>query len=292
GTVSAVFAQISRADELRDLATRQQATSSLAEVDVTQRRNNDDNVAIATPAAVRVALAGTEASQSAEVSAEARIRELEERLHASEERFRTMADAAPVMIWIADVDKLRTYFNLGWLEFTGRTMEQEVGNGWAEGVHPEDFDRFLATYTSAFDRREDFSMQYRLRRHDGVYSWVWDKGAPHFAPDGQFLGYISACIDVTERLELERAAAEQSSQLTAILEGMADGLVVYDGEGRVVQMNGAARDLFAASVPPSYPMRPIADRAAMEYQRDEHNRPLGLEEMPSYRILHGETLGG
>jgi len=259
---------------------------------VTERRNNDNDVTVARPAAVRVALAGTDESQSAEVGAEAHIREREKRLGGSDERFRTMADAAPVMIWIAGVDRLRTYFNRGWLEFTGRTLEQESGNGWAQGIHPEDFDRCLATYTSSFDRHEDFSMQYRLRCRDGVYSWVWDKGAPHFAPDGQFQGYIGTCIDVTERQELEREAAERSGQLTAILEGVVDGLVVHDCEGRVVQMNGVARDLFAAGVPPDYPMRPIAERAAMGSQRDEHNRPLGPEEMPSYRILRGETLVG
>src|ERR1700740_3625363 len=94
-------------------------------------------------------------------------------LRESEERFRLVANTAPVMIWMSGIDKLCTYFNRGWLEFTGRSLDQELGNGWAEGVHPDDLEKCLQTYTGAFDRRERFQMEYRLRRHDGEYRWIF-----------------------------------------------------------------------------------------------------------------------
>lgn len=121
-----------------------------------------------------------------------------------EEQFRIMADTAPVLIWIANVDKLCYFFNAGWLRFTGRTMEEEYGNGWAEGVHPDDLQRCLNTYLRSFDARQEFKMEYRLKRHDGVYRWLLDHGVPRYASDGTFAGYIGSCMDIDELLELER----------------------------------------------------------------------------------------
>lgn len=136
-----------------------------------------------------------------------------EALRESEERFRTMADTAPVMIWVAGADKLCTYCNQQWLDFTGRTMEQEIGNGWAEGVHPEDVERCLEIYNNAFDRRDGFTMEYRLRRADGQFRWVFDTGAARFSPGAGFLGYIGSCLDITERRASEEALANLSGQL-------------------------------------------------------------------------------
>ena len=122
----------------------------------------------------------------------------EEIIKESEERFRHMADTAPVMIWVAGTDKLCTFFNKVWLEYTGRTLEQELGEGWTLGVHPDDLDRCIATYSEAFDARRPFQMEYRLRRADGEYQWVLDQGVPRFTPAGIFIGYIGSCIDVSE----------------------------------------------------------------------------------------------
>jgi PAS domain S-box-containing protein len=134
-------------------------------------------------------------------------------LQESEERFRLVASTAPVMIWMARTDKLCTYFNLPWLEFTGRSMEQEFGSGWAEGVHPDDLQACWETYTRAFDRREVFQMEYRLRRHDGEYRWLFDQGVPRFHTDGSFAGYIGSCIDVTDRKLAQEALSDMSRKL-------------------------------------------------------------------------------
>jgi len=117
----------------------------------------------------------------------------------SERRFRLVANTAPVMIWTSGVDKLCDYLNQPWLEFTGRPLAAELGNGWTEGVHPDDLKACMDTYTTAFDARQPFEMQYRLRRHDGEYRWVLDSGVPRFSGDNSFAGYIGSCIDITDR---------------------------------------------------------------------------------------------
>ena len=134
-------------------------------------------------------------------------------LRESEERFRLVANTAPVLIWMSGPDKLRTYFNQPWLEFTGRSIEKELGDGWDEGVHPEDLRNCLDEYNSAFDERRPFKMQYRLRRNDGEYRWVFDIGVARFNPDRSFAGYIGSCIDVTERKMAEEALASLSGRL-------------------------------------------------------------------------------
>ncbi len=125
-------------------------------------------------------------------------RRADARLRESEERFANVADAAPVLIWVAGPDKGCTFFNKSWLEFTGRPLEQELGNGWAAGVHPDDLDSCLNAYTSSFDARRTFQVEYRLRRADGEYRWLLDHGVPRIDTAGVFLGYIGSCIDITE----------------------------------------------------------------------------------------------
>lgn len=127
----------------------------------------------------------------------------QEALRDSEMQYRTLADSGQALIWTAGTDKLCNYFNRVWLDFTGRTLEQELGNGWAEGVHPEDFERCLDIYITNFDQRKAFSMDYRLRHHDGEYRWIQDDGKPRYNASGEFIGYIGYCLDVTTRKQAE-----------------------------------------------------------------------------------------
>ncbi len=154
------------------------------------------------------------------------LRDARLRAHRTEERLHLMADNAPVLIWTANADKSITWLNRRWLEFTGRTLEQDQGSGWLHNVHPADLPACLATYEQAFDTQEQFELEYRLRRRDGEYRWVVDRGVPIVDEDGHFAGFIGSCIDIHERrqaaeereflLDSERAAraeAEHANQL-------------------------------------------------------------------------------
>ena len=137
----------------------------------------------------------------------------EAELRESEARFRLVADSAPVMLWMSGPDKLCTYVNRAWLAFTGRSNEAELGNGWADSVHPDDLKRSLETYEGAFDRREAFSMEYRVRRHDGEFRWILVSGVPRFNADGSCAGYIGSAVDLTSHKAAEDALADFSHRL-------------------------------------------------------------------------------
>jgi PAS domain S-box-containing protein len=153
------------------------------------------------------------------VGASAIARDVSERkrqetvLRESEGRFRLVANKAPVLIWMSGTDKLCTFFNQCWLNFTGRALEQELGEGWASGVHPEDLERCLRIYSGAFDARVEFEMEYRLRHFDGKYRWIVDYGVPRFESDGSFCGYIGSCVDITDRKLSEESLEELSGRL-------------------------------------------------------------------------------
>jgi PAS domain S-box-containing protein len=140
----------------------------------------------------------------------------EEALRESEGRFRTVADVAPVMIWMSGTDQEGVFFNKGWLEFTGRTVDQELGEGWLNGVHPDDLAHCLGVCGTAFDKQEPFTVEFRLRRKDGEYRWLLDTGTPRFETDGTFLGYIGSCIDIGERKQAELDHQLQSMELARV----------------------------------------------------------------------------
>jgi PAS domain S-box-containing protein len=146
----------------------------------------------------------------------------------SEIRFRYLADHAPVLIWMSGLDTLCFHFNKTWLDFTGRTIEQESGNGWTEGVHPDDFQFCLEVYATSFDMRQSFEMEYRLRRFDGEYCWMLNTGIPRFDAEGEFLGYIGTCTDISERKAVEQEILEKQKFIQKIAEASPNILYLYD----------------------------------------------------------------
>lgn len=138
----------------------------------------------------------------------------------SQEEYMLVVEQAPIMIWRSNSTMECDYFNQKWLEFTGRPMELELGNGWAKGVFSEDLGRCLEIYVSSFKNRLTFEMEYRLRRHDGVYRWIFDRGAPFHDELGNFAGYIGSCIDVTEKIEARNLLLQARDSEIKRLRGM------------------------------------------------------------------------
>src|SRR5882724_2599571 len=203
-------------------------------------------------------------------------------LRETEDRFRIVADAAPVLIWMSGLDKLCNFFNKPWLEFTGRTLEQEMGNGWADSVHPDDFQNCLKTYVEAFDARQPFVMQYRLRRYDGEYRWISDTGVPRYDAQKKFAGYIGSCVDITELRSKEEALREFEERVVLAAEAAHLGVWELDTATNEVWMSDSARALFqfdsetrldhaalqARVHPKDRELRDSAVKAAIETQRE------------------------
>ncbi|MGB3266990.1 MAG: PAS domain S-box protein [Microcoleus sp.] len=205
------------------------------------------------------------------------LREVRERLNRkaaqaqqqeSEARFRMMADTAPVMIWMSDADNLGDYFNKVWLDFTDRTLAQEMGSGWMESLHPDDLPRYLDVCNRAFDARREYRIECRMRRWDGEYRWVLGTGVPRYRGDRTFAGYIGSCIDISDRkqaeqeravaLSREQAARKQAEEtaralqsandrITNILESITDAFVAFDLNWNYTYVNQKAQDLLGKS---------------------------------------------
>jgi PAS domain S-box-containing protein len=149
-------------------------------------------------------------------------KKVEEKIKESEVRFKSIANNGNTLIWMAGLDKLCYYFNNPWLNFTGRTLDQEMGNGWAEGVHPEDLNEYFEIYVSAFDKHEKFEMDYRLKHNSGEYRWIRDIGNPNFNIDGEFIGYIGHCFDITDRKLTEEKIREKDIQFKKLSANIPD----------------------------------------------------------------------
>ncbi|MBS0197624.1 MAG: PAS domain S-box protein [Planctomycetes bacterium] len=168
--------------------------------------------------------------------------ESEQLMRDSEARFRVLADAVPVLVWLSGRDKRAVDFNKRWLDYTGRTLEDELGDGWTTGVHPEDLAVCLSAYEQAFDAQREFEIEYRLRRHDGEYRWMVSKGLPRY-DNGEFVGYVGGCMDVTERKEAKRLQAEAlalATKLAAAAEVYEAARTVNDAVGQATGLTRTA----------------------------------------------------
>jgi len=175
-------------------------------------------------------------------------RDITERKHAQEQIveardfYRTLLGEFPALIWQAGTDTKCFYFNHTWLVFTGRTLEQEMGDGWAEGVHPDDLNRCLDIYLKSFGARQSFSMEYRLRHHSGEYRWIIDYGQPFADLSGEFAGYIGGCYDITERKQAEGALRESEERYRALYNQIDDAIFIHDQESNILDVNQTACD--------------------------------------------------
>jgi PAS domain S-box-containing protein len=160
-------------------------------------------------------------------------------LNESEARFRAAADAAPIMLWLTGPDKNCTYVNKGWIEFTGRPLKCHLGNGWAECLHPDDIESNFELYTTSFDQRKPFRMEYRLLRANGEYGWIVDQGVPRFSADGTFCGYVGTAIDVTEIKRTAAALRETDLRYREVVESQHDLVCSYLPDTTLTLVNEA-----------------------------------------------------
>src|SRR5580658_139862 len=186
--------------------------------------------------------------------------------------YRLLVEHSPVMIWRSALDGKCDYFNEPWLSFTGRTLEQEMGRGWTEGVHRGDFDRCVSHYLDHFQRREPFEMEYRLRRCDGVYRWIFDRGVPFNDETGTFAGFIGSCIDVDERHRTQEAEQKHNQEqltLARDFEKWVLAIVSHDIRDPLHAIQLAARGLTHVA-DPSGTVRRQAEIVARGASRIQH----------------------
>jgi PAS domain S-box-containing protein len=165
-------------------------------------------------------------------------------LRESEARFRTMADSAPVLLWMTGVDGRATFFNQTWLAFTGRTLDQELGLGWTDGLHADDAPRCLDAYWTAIQHQQPFNGEFRLKKADGSYAWVINKAMPRYLPNGAFAGYIGSCVDISDRKQAEADLRQSEQRLNLHRQNTPLAVVEWDIEGQIVDWNSAATEIF------------------------------------------------
>ncbi|NEW81383.1 MAG: PAS domain S-box protein [Mariniphaga sp.] len=201
-----------------------------------------------------------------------------------EEKFQyhNLVNAGIALTWTACIDKLCNYFNDAWLKFTGRTLEQEMGNGWTEGVHPDDLERCLLIYTTAFDRRKPFEMEYRLRHVSGEYRWILDIGTPNYNNSGEFIGYIGNCFDITERRNSEKLLRKSEERYRSLMTNLSAGVIVHAPDTSIIMNNHRAAELLALNDDQ------MKGRLAVDPNWkfiDESGFPLSVDDYPVNRII-------
>lgn len=207
-------------------------------------------------------------------------------------RMRAMADRHPALLWISDTSGLCTNFNASWLAFTGRTLEQERGTGWLEGVHPDDADACMATYLERFGERTPFEMEYRLRRADGEYRRILDAGAPWYLADEEFAGFVGSCLDITDYARGRQGLAEAEELHRATVDALHEGVIVTDAHGAILSVNNAAEVMLDASEAElvGRPLTVFAERLSLV---SADGSELSVDQPPSVAVVgHGESVFG
>jgi PAS domain S-box-containing protein len=198
---------------------------------------------------------------------------VERRLRESEDRFRSMANTAPILLWVSDHKKNDEFFNQSWLDFTGRDTQQEIAAGWPDRMHPDDAKHYIEAYNTAFDARATFEIEYRLRRHDGTYRWLLQKAAPRRAPNGDFAGYIGSAIDITDRKQVEENSQKLSHAQRLVVLGQLSATIAHEIRqplAAILSNAGAARMLLNSPRPPLNELREIiADIRQDDLRADE-----------------------
>lgn len=192
-----------RLDEVPAMLDRIANGEHVRNVETVQRRKKGDRIDVSLTISPVKDPDGSVMGASAIARDVTEQKRIEAALRDSEARFRMMADTAPVMVWMAGPDTHITFINKRWLEFTGRRVQEEIGDNWFTGIHHDDLDRCRTSYLEAFKSEQPFFLEYRLRRHDGEYRWIMDTGVPLFDESGRFGGYIGTCMDLTERKDME-----------------------------------------------------------------------------------------
>lgn len=176
------------------------------------------------------------------------ITNMQATLRSTENRFQVMADHAPVLIWISDLTQRCIWVNNPWREFVGRTLEQDLGDGWVENVHSDDIDDILRVYNNAFSEQQEFKMEYRLRRHDGQWRWLLNHGVPRFEGEKGFVGFIGSCIDITEQKAATTAAHDSEQILSGIFNSAMDAIITINDCQEIMHFNAAAESMFGRRV--------------------------------------------
>lgn len=213
----------------------------------------------------------------------------------AEARSLELFDRAPVMLWMVGTDGRSRFFNKQWLDFRGRLLKEEAGTGWMEGLHPEDAERIAETRANAFASRAPFEAEYRLRRGDGAYRWVLEKGVPRFSADGTFEGFVGSAFDMTDRKETEKSLQLAREVFQRVFRASPAAVMVVDAERRIQDVNDRALELLGYGRD-ELVGRPVADlnlwgdpseREAVVEQLVKEGSVRGVKS--SYRNRNGEV---